>query len=71
MGVNMGHHKFLVHQIVTLEQVGETRVVVDHHLVDARQTISVTFRKLLKLHAKYQWGYRCGKPAYAATSLIS
>ena len=50
--VDMGHHQLLVEQCVGLHQIGVTRIVVDHHLIDLLQPVRVALRQLLVLHAE-------------------
>jgi hypothetical protein len=60
---DMGHHQFLVDEVITFEEVGIARVVVDDHLIDFGQSIGIAFGDFLKLHAEGPMGITLGEAA--------
>ena len=49
--VYMGYHGLLIDHIICAQKVGIAGVVVDDHLIDDRQAISIAFRESLVFHA--------------------
>jgi hypothetical protein len=60
---DMGHHQFLVNQMVAFKEVGIAGVVIDDHLIDFRQSIGITFGDFFKLHAEGPMGIALGEAA--------
>ena len=61
--IHMGHNELLVHERVGAHEVGIRRIVVDHQLIDLRQSILVTFRKLLIVHPEFPMRIARWKPS--------
>ena len=63
MPVNVGHHDFLIDQMIALEQVGVARVIVDDHFIDFVQAVRVALVEPLVLHAELPVGISVREPA--------
>jgi hypothetical protein len=50
VGIDVGHDQFLVNQVVALEEVSITGIIVDDHFIDFGKSVGIALGNLLILH---------------------
>ena len=63
MAVDVRHHELLVDHLVAPQKIGVARVVVDDHLVDLLQTVTIALGEVLIFHAEPPVRIAGGKPS--------